>query len=122
MNKTKRMMKLPMAKWGKDHASLLVYVETRAVDYAGKLNHKHLRDNGEDYPTIAKNGEIPGHSDYNCLDDLEDMELITNKGTGMHPVIELTDLGWIIAHALRRHVADGKSYKTFDWEKTWRQV
>jgi hypothetical protein len=81
-------------RFGKDHYSTLLYVETRAVDYKGLLDHEHMRCNGlrhpimllskarsiafgttqvdaREYPTWLAGGvEQADHDDYDCLDDL----------------------------------------------------
>lgn len=64
------------ADFGKDHWSLLAYVETRVVDHAGYLDARHLRGDGEEYPTGLSRPVggpariVAGHSDYDCLADL----------------------------------------------------
>ena len=59
---------VPMDRWGKDHWSTFMYVETRCVDHGGKLNHSHMREDGIQHPTCLSNGDtIPYHSDWNCV-------------------------------------------------------
>lgn len=84
-------------EFGKDHYSLLMYVEGRTVDHHGVLEHDHLRcsskrhplllnagslayrlggmNDAANYPTILRrvDGEKrvrENHDDYDCLDDL----------------------------------------------------
>ncbi len=73
---------IPMEKWGKDHWSTLLYLETLAVDNSGfakpinvkmrtnEIRHPHLVGNigylslalgGSKYPTRLKEGEVKGH-------------------------------------------------------------
>lgn len=82
------------ARFGKDHYSTLLYVESRAVDHRGLLDHDRMRchglrhpvmlmakrrtiafgtdqADGRRYPTLLRDGiEQPDHDDYDCLDDL----------------------------------------------------
>lgn len=101
---------IPADEWGADHASLLVYVETRVVDYRGRLDRAHLRLAGAQYPTRLKEGaEVrPGHTDVECLSDLAAYGLIEWDGAGALEV-RLTELGWKCAHRLRRRRADRPS-------------
>lgn len=87
-------------RFGKDHYSALAYVETRTVDYRGRLDHDHMRCDGRrhsqllvakrrsisfgthmvdacgKYPTRLRwnpdgsPNEIFDHDDYDCLDDM----------------------------------------------------
>ena len=81
------------ARFGKDHWSTFAYVETRAVDYKGAVDHDHLRCAAARHPLLltakrrAFAGEHPGadryptrlqepreeiapHDDYDCMGDL----------------------------------------------------
>lgn len=101
-------MSIPVDKFGKDHNSTLLYVESRCVDHAGKLDRRHMRDS-PDYPTRLNDGtKVDNHTDYDCLDDFEAADLIaySNGSTGLNPMIELTDAGWTLAHHLRRERAE----------------
>lgn len=126
-----------MKDWGKDHWSLLLYVETRCVDYHGILDFDHLRDKlmrGERRPMGGKwegkhgtrlagyfgeNGKndesrlLKKHDDLDCLEDLEAAMLIKNVGTGMNPQIVMTDEGYRIITQLRKWKADGNHCATF---------
>ena len=54
--KTKQDL-FPISKWGKDHWSLLSYCETRAVDFNGKLDLKHLTVNASKHKPSKKHNE-----------------------------------------------------------------
>lgn len=70
-------------RWGRDHWSTLLYVDTRIVDHHGLLSalrqDSHLGPKGRDphmrmdhkYPTRLMNPEMElrGHTDYDCLAD-----------------------------------------------------
>ena len=92
-----------------DHFSTLLYVESRCVDYGGKLDLQHLRrwgDRGK-YPTRLQDGvKVDGHDDFGCIDDMEAAGWLVNTGTGVNMLIRLTDLGWYIAGFLRRYAAE----------------
>ena len=98
---------IPEDLWGRDHISTLLYVETRCVDQRGKLCLEHLRKDGYKYSTRLANGvHLVGHTDLNCIDDFETAGLIENRGTGINPLLKMTDKGWEKAHTLRRERAE----------------
>jgi len=128
------MRNIPMKEWGKDHWSLLGYIETRCVDYKGVMDHKHMRCNPKTHPGLRLHQHMqegwesspylygsvlrerkvePEHDDWDCFYDIEKEGLIEDIGTGIHPVAKLTALGKRIASALRAHKADGKVFATF---------
>lgn len=132
------MKNIPIAEWGKDHWSLLLYVETRCVDYNGTLDFDHLRDKlgrgnhrphgykwKPDYGTRLKGYFVEGgendkarqlkqHDDLDCLDDIEAAMLIKNIGTGMNPLITMTDLGYTYITQLRKHKGAGGHCSNFE--------
>ncbi len=101
--------------WGKDHWSTLSYVETRAVDYGGRLHNPHLRCIPDIHPAFAHgagiNAETPSmgsyadsrdcptrlkgnrrlwmHDDWSCIEDLVAHGLVevvnVEKRDVMHP-------------------------------------
>lgn len=132
------MKNIPIEEWGKDHWSLLLYVETRCVDYNGTLDFSHLRDklgrgtrpmgykwsNYEDGTRLKgyflpdgtkdKSRQLKDHDDLDCLDDLEFAGLVENVGTGMNPLITMKDKGYDFIRDLRKHKADGGQCSTFE--------
>lgn len=122
---------IPMARWGKDHWSLLAYVETVCVDKHGEIDLQRMRCDAdrhpqyvylrgfgdelhsEKYPTLLRDGELPDHDDWDCLDDLENAGLVENVGFTMRPKYAMTDRGHEIAAALRKHKATGGQYAKF---------
>ncbi len=109
------MSNVPAESFGRDHASLLLYLETRVVDHEGRVDVQHLRKRG---PARLRGGmeTESDHSDRECLEDLEAAGLVENNGTGLQPIVKLTDRGWIAAHRLRRMRADGIPNS---WETEW---
>lgn len=133
-------LRIPRAKWGLDHASVLLYVETRAVDYRGLIDVDRMRCNPRRHPflegraaglavkgrtfsspTRLRNGEkVAGHDDWDCLDDIIAEGLAENTGTGVNVRVRLTDEGWKLVHAVRRHRAENDTViAPFNFE-TWR--
>jgi hypothetical protein len=124
----KKSAHIEMSRWGRDHWSLLLFIETICVDHAGVIGYgdgrgfaamrndvtRHPHRGGDPYrgphkpaPTYLANGEeVANHDDWDCLDDLEAAGLLENVGTGVNPVIKLTDAGWTEAHRLRRARAE----------------
>lgn len=96
-----------------DHWSLLLYCESRAVDYAGKLDRKHLREGDDRRPRgirLKDGTKLHNHGDDLILNDLQNAGLIVHQ---RHQV-EMTDEGWRLAHLLRRHLSTGASPSTFE--------
>lgn len=126
---------IPPEKWGKDHCSTLLYIETRAVDHAGWLDNRHMRcdwrihpamvheglaeSRGEKYPTRLRNGEEQErHDDWSCLEDMKDYGLLRvhwTKPTGAYisqakAQVLLLPLGAELASRLRQAKAQRKPY------------
>ena len=124
-------------QFGKDHWSLLVYVEYRVLNNKGVLDMKHLRiknpaiTNGlipiawkpewgtrlygywnEDKSTNPEL-RLPDHDDYDCLDDLEGAGLVESFGTGINPAFLLTKKGAKVCSFLVLHKQEGKHYADF---------
>lgn len=118
---------IPENQFGKDHFSLLLYLETRAVDHSGNLIAEgegrfssiyRLREynyGGTNYPTRLKGGVNADdeHDDYSCLNDFIVAGWITQDDDD-EDVIHLTEKGWNMAHQLRRWKADGKRIIDFE--------
>lgn len=131
---------VPVSSWSKDHWSLLAYVETRVVDHNGKLNIQQLRCNPARHPlnqhnggwrleyssrlmgyfdaklsaeeSIAKNLQVSGHDDWDCLNDFEAagyLEVISL----VNGFVSLTEKGHEVAARLRVHKAAGGMFATF---------
>jgi len=129
--------------WGKDHWSLLAYIQTRCVDHKGVLDLKHLRSKNPmvqspsiispqgwkpDYGTRLKGYFLKGdgrdltkrlddHDDLDCIEDMEDEGLIENLGSGLHPVCKLTKKGKKISADLSSHKMDGGHFAGFIYKK-----
>lgn len=123
--------------WGKDHFSTLVYIETRCVDYKGVpfLDHlrcnpaRHQRHGGRaarlvgtsarrdepwKYGSVIRGGvRIPEHDDWDVLDDLVNAGLLEWNGTGENPVFKMTESGWALVQAIRKHKAAGGQFSDF---------
>lgn len=97
---------VPMDRWGKDHWTTLLYLETRAVNYRGKIAPEKMRTSRrnrhlagivhgqanvmgvDQYPTrlVPTQAErakynsvdlIGGHDDWECMYDMADAGLLT---------------------------------------------
>ena len=133
-------MKNTIKDYGKDHWSLLAYIETRCVDYKGVLDVAHLRVRNpaigslrtpfgrpmwkpeygtrlsgyfKEDGTKDKSRQISNHDDLDCADELEEAGYLTNIGTGLNPAYKMTKSGSEVASLLRQHKSDGKHYATF---------
>lgn len=117
------------AKWGKDHWSLLAYFETRVVDHRGVLGLAQMRINSkkrgfsngcpfnweDSWGTRMNDGSIPDnkHDDYDVMEEMEKYGFVKNVGSGINPVIELTDLGRKTCNAIREHKGNKQNFATF---------
>jgi len=118
---------VPMNKWGKDHWSLLAYLEVRCVDNKGTISRLHMRVNLDRHPFFAHEGtsktkfptklangeELVNHDDLDCLEDIEAAGLVRNVGTGVNPLIEMTELGCKAAAEVRAFKARGGMFAEF---------
>lgn len=119
---------VPVELWGKDHWSTLMYIETRCVDHDGVPHRDHMRCNATIHPGLGGRGEgtsptrlnngteIAEHDDWSCVEDAEVAGFVEWQGTGINPVFRLTDEGWRVTHALRRHRAAGERVAEFRWK------
>lgn len=134
---------IPVEKFGRDHWSLLGYIECRCVDNKGVPDRDHMRINPQRHPGLAgtrqarmnggqgpkwkgeyatrlkghsekKSSRVPGHDDWDCADDLEAAGFIEILGTGIHPTWKMTERGLAVAAKLREHKAKGGSFSTFE--------
>ena len=113
-------------KWGRDHLSTLLYIESVCVNGKGKpvacrmrqtpgqpsrgwdLNGKYVvappSPDPQGYPTrLADGTEIWCHDDYDCAADMVEAGMLKWEGTGMSPIFALTDYGWYVCGKLREH-------------------
>lgn len=122
---------VPMERWGKDHWSTLLYLETVCVDHRGKVENLKMRTlrrnwrlagqlageaNIGSYPTRlkpvqAERGKYDsveltdGHDDWECMTDMRDAGLLTYEvEEGPRPMkvtVSLTPLGRKYANEAR---------------------
>lgn len=107
---------VPIERFGLDHWSTLVYIETRVVDYDGQVDRRALRGatTAAAPPTRLCDGtKLENHTDLDCCEDMEKAGLLVNVGTGFQPKFKLTDLGWRAAAAIRRWRGERKPTKDF---------
>lgn len=110
--------------FGKDHWSLLAYIEHINVNEKCIPDPRKMREihgkrapmgnpfSSSNYPTRTKKGAVYNHDDY--AEDLEKVGLITIEGTGANPMYILTDYGWEVASRLRKHKAKGNNFQSFE--------
>lgn len=125
---------IPITKWGKDHWSAFLYAETRAIDYKGVLDNRHMRcdpnihpdlvsrliaPNLTRYPTRLANNELQeDHDDWSCLEDMVAEGLLTMEYlTGNRVKVALLPRGAKVALKLRQHKANEQSYSTFVYKE-----
>jgi len=116
---------IQVEQFGKDHWSTLTYAESRCVDNKGELDFRHMRTNPEKHPgsqgghwapgyaTRLRDGSvIPGHDDWDCLDDLEKSGMVTVMSM-VNGSVRMTDLGFEVVARIRKHLASGGNYAGF---------
>lgn len=105
---------------GRDHRSLLLYVEDRCVNNQGVLNLLNLRVNEKKYPllkindghgfepwdgshgTRLDNGKtLKDHDDIDCLDELDDLGLVEIMSL-VNGIVKITEKGHEVAAELRK--------------------
>lgn len=123
---------VPMAEWGKDHWSMLGYVECVCVDLRGVLDRTRVRCNPKRHPGLALGqhrqdpdqpymypSRLAGsvreaeHDDWDCFYDLEHEGLVHDTGTGIAPRAVMTPRGTALAQQLREHKAKGGMFANF---------
>jgi len=130
---------VPTEKFGKDHWSTLAYVGCRVVDNNGTLDREHMRCNADRHPGLANSANrictwdpehgtrlggyfdakdktkllLSDHDDWDCLDDLEAAGLIRIGGSGINPLVSLTDAGRNVEAQLRKHKSNGGMFANF---------
>lgn len=125
------MKTLTQEQFGKDHWSLLAYIETCCVDNKGRIDLTRVRCNPKTHPglaearmssrtweptygTILRGGtRLDKHDDHDCADDLEQAGLIRHIGTGINPVFQMTTEGQRVVSLLRQHKSAGKQFSEF---------
>lgn len=139
------MRNIPISEFGRDHWSLLAYIETLCVDHRegfGVPDRDNVRCNVKQHPgligprvamaevttwkdaystrlrghTKEKPNQMSGHDDWNCAYDLEEAGLIEDHGTGINPRYKMTTTGHALAAALRAHKASGGNFSNFLYE------
>src|SRR4029079_15268500 len=82
----------------------ILYIESRCVDHAGRLDDRNLRCNPERHTGHVKHGPwetaygtrlsdgvvLAAHDDWDCIDDLEAAGLIERHGSAINSVFRLT--------------------------------
>jgi len=123
--------------WGKDHATLLLYVETRHVDHDNVLLPDNLRTNPTRHPHEANarrdrgslfwkpehgtrivGGERPSevHDDWDCLDDMEEVEILLHTGPPNF-MAALSPIGIEVAGELRKYRGRNQPLDEFDFDR-----
>lgn len=121
------------AGFGKQHWSLLAFIETQVVDKAFPLDHRRMSCNekkrgisngspfgwDDKYSTQNKFGvcEISGHDDIDCFEELINEGFIINNGTLLNMYPQLTDKGWKCIGQLREFKGKGGNYIDFVFKK-----
>lgn len=88
---------------GRDHLSVLLYLQTVFISFAGVIKADHHGDRMRwqlrsgwkpEYGTRYWDGTTkPDHDDFDCMYDLEELDLISTSGTGMNPVVTMKSRG-----------------------------
>ena len=118
---------IKLTDFGRDHWSLLAYIETCCVDSSGQLDQRRLRINEANgrgsrsngtgwepsFGTQCKTGiPDPNHDDLECLEDLE-REGFTKTLSFVNLFIALTDKGIKTVAQIRAHKRNGGQFNTF---------
>jgi hypothetical protein len=127
--------------WGKDHWSVLAYLETCAVDHGGTIDSRRMRCDprihrelfhsmlarfpcaGTKYPTRLAGGKLKrNHDDWSCLEDMVACGMLRAWFKESRPgypfgdsrgKIEFTTFGLDTVHLLRKHKSAGGRFADF---------
>lgn len=116
---------IPAERWGRDHFTTLMYIETCVVDQGGIIRGEKMRSRDPGYPTRLRDSQENNHGDWDCVEDMREAGLLEGGerntfeayyvGEGPNPKKEpikafrLTDKGWKLVHALRRWKGEGNT-------------
>lgn len=120
---------IPLELFGKDHWSTFGYLEHCAVERRGQVEIVRMRCDPGRHPLLAHEGSrfgspsptrlkaegvlIHNHDDWDCAEDLERVGLLTNVGSHVNPLFQLTPMGRAVATQLRAHKEGGGVFGTF---------
>lgn len=134
---------VPLARWGRDHWSLLLYIDAVLTDCAGfqvgfdprmRQNRRHFRvmsmecpkprrtnNPGNGIPMDPKYGSrlgdgsfIEGHDDWMCVQDMAEEGFFEgNPNPQPGVVLKLSSRGRLMADNLRRHKANGGTFSNY---------
>ena len=137
------MTGVPAAKFSKDHWSLFAYLETvcvegQRIDKARlrccQDRHPFHNVNGfawksswgtrlkgffeyseRNDPIKAEAADVflSMHDDWDVIADLVHAGLLTADITSSEPLVQITEQGFLVAAALRKHKADGRNFANF---------
>lgn len=136
-----RIKMIQQTQFGKDHWSLLAYIQTLCVDSQsgiGRINANRMRTNKNKRPHIGNSCITPWkeswgtrlqgyfecdketqqtlqlkeHDDWDCLEDLEQNGLVDIISDVNH-FITLTESGKALSLRLTHHKLNGEHYATF---------
>lgn len=141
-------MEITIEQFGKDHWSLLAYVETLCVDATdqiGRIQRNRMRCNPDTHPLLSAGIKwdtkyssrlqgasgfnlsnefdkavevgvvIPGHDDWDCLDDLAKNGMVDILSLA-NCSIKMTGKGMKYSGKLREHKVSGGMYGNFKVE------
>lgn len=134
-------MTVTVDRFGKDHWSLLAYVETLCVDSLkgiGTIDHRRMRCNIKTHPALrsgvvlsspgwksewgtqlkgyiftSKDNFLPQHDDWDCLDDLDTAGFIETLSL-VNGFVTMTGKGNKTAAQLREHKTKGGRFANFE--------
>ncbi len=117
------------SEFGKQHWSLLAFIETQVVDKCFPLDYRRMSCNNkkrgisngapfswdDDWSTENNKSEklILGHDDIDCFEELEKEGFIKNEGTLLNMYPSITDKGWRACAELRKFKGNGGNYVDF---------
>lgn len=107
---------VPVERWGKDHKTTLLYVESRCVDDGGTPGFPHLRTHASRHPHYLRSPGVDGsrygtrlgdgttlaqHDDWDCIHDFVWHGLVRLRGDNLEPHFEMTEAGLAFTAELR---------------------
>lgn len=130
-----------MDRWGKDHWSILLYIESICVNGAdgiGTPDRERVQCNPKRHPGLVAytpTGELldgsefgirlyggkklpgPDYDEWDCIFDLECYGLVESLGTGIHPEYRMTEWGIRAAAVLHKYKAQGGQLNRYRYKE-----
>lgn len=123
---THEALPVSIDRWGRDHKSTLLYVESRCVDEGGTVDFRQMRCHWSRHPHYRTGGHadrdgagygtrlgddttLEHHDDWDCVHDFVWHGFVVLQGDNLQPRFKMTEAGLAVAAELRAERARAAS-------------